>query len=123
MEKIFKRFETQTKYMERLSVIVLIFFSIVLAIKNIDQPHLIVSYVWGVTLIGVSICSFIGIIGDRVILRLAGAWCAFLVWTWLAFVTINIYASIFAILIGTFNIFAFISLSNRIKFDWITSTD
>lgn len=71
----------------------------------------------------VSLVQFIGIRYDKVILRLIGTWFSFLVWTWLAFAAINMFLYVTAFCIGIFHILVFVSLSNRIHFDWVPQID
>jgi len=105
---------------ERTSAVSLFVISIFLSLNNIaEASHAPTTYIWALVIMFVSLIQFVGIKNDVVIMRLVGSWFSFVVWTWLSFASINIFVCIVAFLIGMFNIVAFISLTNRIQFDWI----
>jgi len=120
VKDFFNSITTNILEMERTSAVSLFVISIFLSLNNIAEAgHGTTTYIWAFAIMFISVIQFVGIKNDVVIMRLIGSWFSFVVWTWLSFASINIFVCIVAFLIGMFNIVAFISLTNRIQFDWI----
>jgi hypothetical protein len=119
MNKIIKILNEKSQKIEKFSAISLFCFSVFLYISDVFTKYTIHNYIWLFALITVASIQYIGIKFERIILRLVGTWFSFIVWTWLSFATINTVIDIFSVLIGIFNIIAFILLSNRISFNLI----
>ena len=116
-------FNTVAKHIleiERTSAVSLFVISIFLAMNNIaEAAHTATTYIWALAIMFIAVIQFVGIKNDVVIMRLIGSWFSFLIWTWLSFASINMFVYGTAFFIGMFNIVAFISLTNRIQFDWV----
>ena len=102
--------------MEKASSFLLFCFSIMLALSDIKNSASSNTYVWAVSLLIVSSIQYIGIKNDKIIMRLIGAWLSFLIWTWLSFVSLNMFIYVTSFMIGIFNVVAFVTLANRISF-------
>ena len=119
MHKIISSITKRILQVEKAFSVALLFVSITMIINNVNAASFGITYIWAISLLLISLVQFIGLKSNRILLRLIGSWFSFIIWTWLAFAAINIGISIIALTIGVFNLFIFISLTNRIQFNWI----
>lgn len=110
---------SNTTSIEYLSAFALFMISMVLIKANINNFVSTHSFYWVFSLLVISATQFISVKFELIPLRICMTWVVGIIWTWLSFATLNNTLSMIAMCIGSFNIYAFVVLVNRVNFDWV----